>query len=110
MRRPTLGFQCLLLVVFSLLVSQPVSPQPKQASNSNNSAGTPILWRNPGNVSRRNLFYGPGSPELAPVAPFTFIKENKSGDLQSSSFGMREAMSGRSNLDQKRRQKPYRQD
>src|SRR5215210_6848806 len=89
MRRPTLGFQCLLLVVFSLLVSQPVSPQPKQASNSNNSAGTPILWRNPGNLSRRNLFYGPGSPELAPVAPFTFIKENKSGE--SPKFVVRDA-------------------
>jgi len=89
MRRPTLGFQGSLLVVFSLLVSQPVSPQPKRASNSNKAAGTPILWRNPGNVSSRNLFYGPGSPELAPVAPFTFIKEKKSGE--SPKFVVRDA-------------------
>src|SRR5215204_829533 len=89
MRRPTLGFQGPLLVMFSLLVSQNVSPQPKRASNSNNSAGTPILWRNPGNVSSRNLFYGPGSPKLAPVAPFTFIKEKKSGE--SPKFVVRDA-------------------
>src|SRR5215210_5535332 len=89
MRRPTLGFQGSLLVVFSLLVSQPVSPQPKRASNSNKAAGRPILWRNPGNVSSRNLFYGPGSPELAPVAPFTFIKEKKSGE--SPKFVVRDA-------------------
>jgi len=75
--------------MFSLLVSQNVSPQPKRASNSNNSAGTPILWRNPGNVSSRNLFYGPGSPKLAPVAPFTFIKEKKSGE--SPKFVVRDA-------------------
>ncbi|HKG97830.1 MAG TPA: hypothetical protein VKA97_08445 [Pyrinomonadaceae bacterium] len=75
--------------MFSLLVSQPVSPQPKRASNSNKAAGTPILWRNPGNVSSRNLFYGPGSPELAPVAPFTFIKEKKSGE--SPKFVVRDA-------------------
>src|SRR5215216_5418940 len=89
MRRPTLGFQGSLLVVFSLLVSQPVSPQPKRASNSDKSAGTPILWRNPGNISSRNLFYGPGSAQLAPVAPFTFIKEKKSGE--SPKFVVRDA-------------------
>jgi len=89
MRRPTLGFQGFLLVVFSLLVSQPATSQSRRASDSKNSAVPPILWRNPANVSRRNLFYGPGSPELAPVAPFTFIKENKSGE--SPKFVVRDA-------------------
>jgi hypothetical protein len=89
MRKPTLGFQGPLLVVFSLLVSQPASPQLKRASNPNKSAATPIIWRNPGNISSRNLFYGPGSPELAPVAPFTFVKENKSGE--SPKFVVRDA-------------------
>jgi hypothetical protein len=37
--------------------------------------GTPVLWRDPGNISSRDLRYGPGSPELAPLAPFTFVKE-----------------------------------
>jgi hypothetical protein len=89
MRRLTLGFQGPLLVVFSLLVSQPVSPQPKQFHDSKISSVKPIIWRNPGNISTRNLLYGPGSPELAPVEPFTFIKEVKSGE--SPKFVVRDA-------------------
>ena len=89
MRRPTLGFQGPLLVVLSLLVSQPALAQLKRASNPNKSAATPILWRNPGNVGSRNLLYGPGSPELAPVAPFAFVKEVKSGE--SPKFVVRDA-------------------
>jgi hypothetical protein len=89
MRRPTLGFQGPLLVVFSLLVSQPVSPQPKQVHDSKTSSIKPIIWRNPGNISTRNLLYGPGSPELTPVEPFTFIKEVKSGE--SPKFVVRDA-------------------
>jgi hypothetical protein len=41
--------------------------------------GTPILWRDPGDISARDLRYGPGSEALAPVAPFTFIKEDTIG-------------------------------
>lgn len=89
MRKPTLRFQSLLLIVLSLFVSQPASPQSKRASNSNNRASAPILWRSPGNISSRNLFYGPGSPDLAPVAPFTFVKEDKSGE--SPKFLVRDA-------------------
>src|SRR5918995_7126658 len=89
MRKPTLCFQGLLLIMFSLLVCQPASPQPKRASNSNNLASAPILWRNPGDISSRNLLYGPGSPDLAPVAPFTFVKEEKSGE--SPKFVVRDA-------------------
>ncbi len=89
MRKPTLCYQGLLLIVFSLLVSQPASPQAKRARNSNNLASAPILWRNPGNISSRNLLYGPGSPDLAPVAPFTFVKEDKGGE--SPKFVVRDA-------------------
>ena len=89
MRKPTLGFQVLLLVVFSVLVSQPISPQPKRPNDSKNSVAQPMIWRNPGNISSRNLLYGPGSPELAPVGPFTFVKESKSGE--SPKFIVRDA-------------------
>jgi hypothetical protein len=41
--------------------------------------GTPIAWRDPGDISTRDLRFGPGSPELAPQAPFTFISESKLG-------------------------------
>ena len=89
MRRPTLCFQSLLLVVFSLLVSQSVFPQTKAHSHSNKAVVKPIIWRNPGNVAQRNLLYGPGSPELAPAGPFTFVKESKSGE--SPKFVVRDA-------------------
>jgi len=49
----------------------------------------PLLWRNPGVVSSRNLLYGPGSPELAPAPPFTFIEEDKSGE--SPKFDVKDA-------------------
>jgi hypothetical protein len=41
---------------------------------------TPILWQNPGNVRSRNLFYGCGAANRAPVPPFQFIEEDKSGE------------------------------
>ena len=44
-----------------------------------NSATT--LWRDPGNIHRRDLYYGPGSKALAPVPPFHFLKEVKEGGM-----------------------------
>jgi len=40
-----------------------------------------VLWRDPGNIRKRDLYYGPGSKELAPVPPFHFVKEVKEGTL-----------------------------
>ena len=43
--------------------------------------GTPVIWRNPGNMRNRDLYYGPGSAELSPKPPFRFIKEVKEGGM-----------------------------
>jgi hypothetical protein len=43
------------------------------------AAGNPILWRDPGDITTRSLRHGPGAPDMAPVAPFVFIEEDKSG-------------------------------
>ncbi len=48
-----------------------------------------VLWRNPGAITRRNLFYGAGAPGLAPAAPFTFIEEDKDGE--SPKFDVKDA-------------------
>src|SRR5215475_2020333 len=40
-----------------------------------------VLWRDPGDIRRRDLFYGPGSKELAPQPPFHFMKEVKEGGM-----------------------------
>ena len=70
-----------LLVAIGLIISQPTFPQ-KAGSRT-------IIWRNPGDISTRDLRYGPGSPEMAPVAPFTFVEEVKSGE--SPKFEVRDA-------------------
>ncbi|HEY6231216.1 MAG TPA: hypothetical protein VIW64_08125, partial [Pyrinomonadaceae bacterium] len=62
-----------LVAGFSSLVygqKKQVNPQP---------VGTPVTWRDPGDIASRDLRFGPGSAELAPVAPFTFLEEIKTG-------------------------------
>jgi hypothetical protein len=89
MRISKLVFQSPLLIAFSLLVSQPGFSQSKPANNSNGPVAKSIIWRDPGNISRRNLLYGPGSIDLAPQRPFTFVEEDKSGE--SPKFEVRDA-------------------
>jgi hypothetical protein len=40
-----------------------------------------VLWRDPGNMRKRDLYYGPGSKERQPMPPFKFIKEVKEGGM-----------------------------
>jgi hypothetical protein len=51
-----------------------------QRSRRARSSPRAVIWKNPGDIASRNLIYGPGSPEHAPVEPFRFIKENKKGE------------------------------
>jgi hypothetical protein len=37
------------------------------------------LWRDPGPVEQLSLVHGPGGPDGAPVAPFTFLEEHDTG-------------------------------
>ena len=89
MRRSKLIFQSPLLIAFSLIVSPPVFPKSERAKDLKQTTTRSVIWRNPGNISSRDLRYGPGSPELAPIAPFTFIEEVKSGE--SPKFQVRDA-------------------
>jgi hypothetical protein len=50
-----------------------------KASKAPKPVGTPVLWRDPGDISTLNLRHGPGSEEMAPQAPFTFVSESKVG-------------------------------
>jgi hypothetical protein len=67
-----------LLLVFGLLVSAPVMAQKKE--NEVKAAGVPIIWLDPGDVSKRDLRYGSGSASLAPAAPFTYVAEESTGE------------------------------
>jgi len=41
--------------------------------------GTPIIWRDPGDVAKLDFTYGFGGRDRAPKPPFAFIEENLSG-------------------------------
>src|ERR1044071_1641721 len=77
----------ILLLIFSLSSQQSAFAQ--KAGKDKKLSGTPVLWRNPGKISSRDLRYGPGSERLAPVAPFTFIEEDKDGE--SPKFDVKDA-------------------
>ena len=38
-----------------------------------------VLWTDPGPITSRDLFWGPGSEARAPKGPFTFVEEKTSG-------------------------------
>jgi hypothetical protein len=80
MRGSQLGLKVLLLITSITIVSPSVFPQSERVDGVRTSAAQPIIWRHPGNISKRNLYYGPGSPEMAPVGPFSFIEEDKGGE------------------------------
>lgn len=77
----------LLLTSFALCFQPPASAQ--KSDKNKKLTGTPVLWRDPGDIASRDLRYGPGSPELAPAAPFTFVEEVKKGE--SPKFKVRDA-------------------
>lgn len=78
-----------LLFAASLVLPQAAFAQKSKKDNENERSARPMIWRNPGDVSTLDLRFGPGSPDLAPVAPFTFVEEDKSGE--SPKFDVRDA-------------------
>ena len=77
------------LLIISIFGIQSQAVAQKSEGKKARSAATPVLWEDPGNVSARDLRYGPGSAQLAPVPPFTFIEEDKSGE--SPKFEVKDA-------------------
>ncbi|HEV8588626.1 MAG TPA: hypothetical protein VGQ72_07095 [Pyrinomonadaceae bacterium] len=67
----------LLIVIASVEVFSVVKAEKKKQKEK----GAPVLWRDPGNMRRRDLYYGPGSEALAPKPPFRFLKEVKEGGM-----------------------------
>ena len=80
----------LILAAFILCLQQLAFAQKaRKAGKDKEPSATPVLWRDPGDISSRDLRYGPGSAELAPVAPFTFVEEEKAGE--SPKFNVRDS-------------------
>ena len=85
--RPT-RIVCVPLLCIITLLSTTVALSQTRASARARRARN-ILWQHPGNIPARDLRFGPGSTELAPVAPFTFLEEDKDGE--SPKFEVRDA-------------------
>ena len=68
-----------LLVLIVGLSPLAAGQEAKKPKKKQPLTGTPILWRDPGNISARNLQHGPGAPDMAPVAPFTYVREDTTG-------------------------------
>ena len=72
-----------MLFVFSLILAFGLTSttlaQDKKKQKEPVSAGTPVLWRDRGDISALDLRYGCGSAEMAPVAPYTFVSEDNMG-------------------------------
>ncbi|HKR00629.1 MAG TPA: hypothetical protein VJT09_08145 [Pyrinomonadaceae bacterium] len=67
----------ILTIVLTAAFSSAAFAQKKQKTPV--PTGKPIAWRDPGDVAALNLLHGPGSPDMAPQAPFTFVSESKLG-------------------------------
>ncbi len=65
--------------ILTLALSAPLSFAQESGSRKELAEATPVLWRDPGNINRRDLRWGPGSSRLAPVPPYRFIEEDKGG-------------------------------
>jgi hypothetical protein len=79
-KSPRINRSSLFLLLIVLGVSSTAFAQnDKKKKKKAAPTGTPVLWRDPGDISTRDLRFGPGAEQLAPVAPFTFVKEDPVG-------------------------------
>jgi hypothetical protein len=69
----------LSLILATCLSSSALAQKKKKTTKPVIAGGTPVLWRDPGDIATRDLKYGSGSAELAPAAPFTFLKQDMVG-------------------------------
>jgi hypothetical protein len=69
----------LVMVALALSVLSPAVPA-KDKKKKTTPKGTPVLWREPVNIERRNLSLGPGGAAMKPnLSRIKFIKEEKGG-------------------------------
>ncbi len=76
MTRTFITFAALLFFI----CSSSAFAQKKSDKKEPQPTGTPVLWRDPGEVSTRNLLLGPGGDEMKPdLTSITYIKEEQGG-------------------------------
>jgi hypothetical protein len=69
----------LALMLFLNLSSSPAVAQDK-SKETMKPTGTPVLWRDPGDISARDLLLGPGGEEMKPdISNLTFLEADTTG-------------------------------
>jgi hypothetical protein len=73
--------RALVVAIFVLLLCTQAGVVAREKSKQKRPPrGTPVLWRDPGNVSARDTFRGPGGAASKPdLSRVTFVKESKGG-------------------------------
>src|SRR3954471_8653775 len=71
--RTSIVYLAVLLMSFASLVPAEI------IDKKDKPTGTPVIWEDRGSPAGLNLYYGRGSEERAPKAPFTFVEEDSSG-------------------------------
>lgn len=69
----------LLLMAIALVCPRPLVIGESHAAAAYIARPHAILWKNPGDIRSRNLYYGPGGKENQPQEPLTFVKEDLGG-------------------------------
>lgn len=78
-----------LAIVFLLTATVGVTAQ-KESKSKVQATGTPILWREPTDITTRDLFKGPGGDEMRPnLSNVTFVEDQSHG--YSTNYRVRDA-------------------
>jgi len=64
-------------IIWAAAISVPLPAGTAGVDATRNAA--PTIWRDPGDISSLNLYYGPGGREHEPTGDFTFVSEDKKG-------------------------------
>jgi len=70
------------IITFLILLSASLAAAPKGGSKSAKpklGSAPAVLWREPADITTRDLFYGPGGADHQPRGKLSFIKENFNG-------------------------------
>jgi hypothetical protein len=67
-----------------IVTGPPPAPGPAAHKDNNkpisqSAVHNASIWRDPGDIASKDMFYGAGGPNGQPVAPFTFISEDTNG-------------------------------
>jgi hypothetical protein len=88
-KRQRLSKFAVVTIAFLLSLSSAVSAQEKEKKKKAPLQGTPVLWREPGDIGTRNLLLGVGGEEMKPdISNITFIKDEVGG--YSAGFRLRD--------------------